>query len=183
MPKKYVVRLTPEERDIFRICVSAKPYDARGPLSNMARTPVLQVADAEETRLAVATRSRAGLNVLSTTSMNVSGTAVNFMFTEPLDGIRRKVRRERKTAVDWAQEIKDLLDGHYHEARNRSSLVCAVNLQQGHKPAARYKAFSPEEARGRLAKRHRKPSTRRNTVQLTLNIAEIELRRHLSNQC
>ena len=39
-----------------------------------------------------------------------NGTATNFMFTEPLGSWRKVNIRERKTMIDWAHEIKELLD-------------------------------------------------------------------------
>lgn len=98
-----------------------------------------------------------------------NGTAVNFMFTEPLAGWRKVNIRERKTAVDWAHEIKELLDADFPKAR-KVILVCD-NLNT-HKPASLYKAFPPEEAR-RLLKRLEIHYTPKHGS--WLNIAEIEL--------
>ena len=38
-----------------------------------------------------------------------TGTAVTFVFSEPLGGWRKVTVRDRKTAVDWAHEINELL--------------------------------------------------------------------------
>jgi hypothetical protein len=38
-----------------------------------------------------------------------NGTAANFLFTEPLAGWRKVNVRERRTKIDWAQEIRELL--------------------------------------------------------------------------
>ena len=46
--------------------------------------------------------------------------------------------------MDWAQEIKDLLDTDYREAE---TVVLVCDNLNTHTPAALYKAFSPEEAR------------------------------------
>ena len=91
--------------------VYQRPYDAKRPVVNMDEHPVQLV---KETRLPVATRP--GKPERYDYEYERNGTAVNFMFTEPLAGWRKVRVRERKTAVDWAQEIKDLLDTHYHEA-------------------------------------------------------------------
>jgi hypothetical protein len=69
-----------------------------------------------------------------------NGTAVNFMFTEPLSGWRKVNVRERRTAIDWAHEIKELLEIDY-PAATKVVLVCD-NLNT-HKPASLYKAFEP----------------------------------------
>ena len=42
-----------------------------------------------------------------------AGTANIFMFTEPLDGWRHVSVRDKKTKVDWAIEIANLLEGRY----------------------------------------------------------------------
>ena len=66
-----------------------------------------------------------------------------FLFTNPLQGWRRVSVRERRTAVDWAEEVKYLLDEVYPEAQ-RVTLVCDnLNI---HTLKSFYKAFPAEEA-------------------------------------
>jgi hypothetical protein len=98
-----------------------------------------------------------------------NGTAVNFMFTEPLSGWRKVKVMEHRTAVDWAQEMKELLDVDYPDAE-KVILVCD-NLNT-HKPASFYEAFPPKEAR-RLVNRLEIHYTPKHGS--WLNIAEIEL--------
>lgn len=105
-----------------------------------------------------------------------NGTTNNFMFTEPLGNWRKVNVRERKTSVDWAHEIKELLDIDYPKAE-KVILVCD-NLNT-HKIASLYEAFEPGEAR-RLAKRLEIHYTPKHGS--WLNIAEIELS-VLSKQC
>ena len=97
------------------------------------------------------------------------GTANLFMFVEPLGGRRHVNVRERRTSVDWAHEIKELLEVHYPQA-SFIRLVCD-NLNT-HKIASLYEAFEPEQAR-RLAKRLEIHYTPKHGS--WLNIAEIEL--------
>ena len=78
-----------------------------------------------------------------------NGTAANFMFTEPLGGWRKVDVRQRKTSIDWADEIKELLDKDYSEVE-KVILICD-NLNT-HTIASLYEAFEPKEAR-RLAER------------------------------
>ncbi|NIA07029.1 MAG: hypothetical protein GWP14_05245 [Actinobacteria bacterium] len=80
-----------------------------------------------------------------------NGTAANFMFTEPLGSWRKVNVRPRKTSIDWAYEVKELLDKDYPDAE-RVILVCD-NLNT-HKVASFYEAFEPTEAR-RLVERLR----------------------------
>ena len=105
-----------------------------------------------------------------------NGTAANFMFTEPLGGWRKVNVRQRRTAIDWAEEMKELLDIDYPQAE-KVILVCD-NLNT-HKTASFYEAFEPDEAR-RLIKRLEIHHTPKHGS--WLNIAEIELN-VLTRQC
>jgi hypothetical protein len=105
-----------------------------------------------------------------------NGTATVFMFTEPLQGRRQVHIRERRTAVDWATEIRSLLEVQYPEAA-RVRLVCD-NLNT-HKLGSLYEAFPPDTAR-RLAQRLEIHYTPKHGS--WLNIAELELS-VLTRQC
>jgi hypothetical protein len=67
------------------------------------------------------------------------------MFTEPLAGWRKVDIRQSKTMIDWAQEIRTLLDIDYQQAE-KVILICD-NLNT-HKVASLYEAFLPQEAMG-----------------------------------
>ena len=69
-----------------------------------------------------------------------NGTAANFMFTEPLGSWRKVNVRQQKTSVDWANEIKELLDNDYPKVQ-KVVLICD-NLNT-HKIASLYEAFEP----------------------------------------
>ena len=105
-----------------------------------------------------------------------NGTASLFLFTEPLQGRRTVHVRERRTAVDWATEIQELLEVQYPEA-TRVRLVCD-NLNT-HKPGSLYEAFPPDTAR-RLAQRLEIHYTPKHGS--WLNLAEMELS-ILTHQC
>lgn len=105
-----------------------------------------------------------------------NGTANIFMFIEPLAGWRHVNVRERRTSIDWAHEIKELLEVHYPKAP-LVRLVCD-NLNT-HKIGSLYEAFEPKQAR-LLAKRLEIHYTPKHGS--WLNIAEIELSA-LSTQC
>lgn len=104
------------------------------------------------------------------------GSASVFLFTEALRGWRKVSVRERRTAVDWAEEIKRLLDEDYPEA-TEVILICD-NLNT-HKLSSLYKAFDADEA-SRLSNRLRICHTPKHGS--WLNIAEIELS-VLTRQC
>jgi hypothetical protein len=68
------------------------------------------------------------------------GTASIFMFAEPLSGFRQATARPRRTRVDWAHEVAQLLDGRYADCQ-QITLVCD-NLNT-HTKGAFYEAFPP----------------------------------------
>ena len=98
-----------------------------------------------------------------------NGTANNFMFNEPLGNWRKVNVRKRKTMIDWAHEIKELLDVDYPEAEK---VVLVMDNLNTHKPASLYEAFDPREAR-RLLERLEIHHTPKHGS--WLNMAEIEL--------
>jgi hypothetical protein len=91
------------------------------------------------------------------------------MFTEPLGSWRKVNVRQRKTSIDWAYEIKELLNEDYPEAE-KVILVCD-NLNT-HKVASFYEAFEPKQAR-QIAERLEIHYTPKHGS--WLNVAEIEL--------
>jgi len=98
-----------------------------------------------------------------------NGMAANFMFTEPLGSWRKVNVRQQKTSVDWANEIKELLDNDYPNVQ-KVVLICD-NLNT-HKIASLYEAFEPKEAL-RLARHLEIHYTPKHGS--WLNVAEIEL--------
>lgn len=105
-----------------------------------------------------------------------NGTAVNFMFCEPLNGWRKVNIRKRRTDIDWAFEIEELLEQDYP---NAEVVVLVCDNLNTHKIASLYEAFEPDKAR-RLAKRLDIHYTPKHGS--WLNIAEIELS-VLTKQC
>lgn len=97
------------------------------------------------------------------------GTCSIFVFTEPLGQWRHLSVRERRTKVDWAHEIKDLLEVYYPDAIKVRLVMDNLNT---HTTSALYEAFDPKIAR-RLAKRLEIHYTPKHGS--WLNIAEIEL--------
>jgi len=105
-----------------------------------------------------------------------AGTANNFMFTEPIGGWRKVKIRARKTGVDRAEEIKELLDVDYPNAK-KVILVCD-NLNT-HRFASLYERYAPEEARRLISRLEMHHTPKHGSW---LNIAEIELS-VLTKQC
>jgi hypothetical protein len=140
------------------------PYDPQVPLVCMDEQPVQLI---KETRQPLPTTPGQPEKVDYEYERN--GTANIFMFTEPLSGTRHVSITEHRTAVDWANEIRDLREVRYPEAA-RVRLVCD-NLNT-HGLGSLYEAFPPEQAR-RLASRLEIHHTPKHGS--WLNIAEIEL--------
>lgn len=99
-----------------------------------------------------------------------------FLVSEPLRG-RRQVRLSaRRTRIDFAHCIKDVVDVHYPDAER---IVLVLDQLNTHSPASLYEAFPPAEAK-RLADKleiHYTPAHGS-----WLNMAEIELS-VLQRQC
>jgi len=99
-----------------------------------------------------------------------------FMFFEPLAGKRYVSVTDRRTKVDWAMQIKQLLDIHYPNAQKVTLVMDNLNTHTG---ASLYEVFEPSEAR-RLLERLQIHYTPKHGS--WLNMAEIELG-VLSGQC
>ena len=70
-----------------------------------------------------------------------------FLVCEPLRGWREVMVSDRRTRIDWAQCIKDLVEIHYPDAEK---IILVQDNLNTHTPASLYEAFPPAEAR-RLA--------------------------------
>lgn len=105
-----------------------------------------------------------------------NGTSNIFMFFEPLQGKRYTEVTSSRTAVDWALQIKDLVDVKYPQATNITLVMDNLNTHVG---GSLYKAFSPEEAQRLLQKLEIHYTPKHGSW---LNMAEIELS-ILSRQC
>ena len=78
-----------------------------------------------------------------------NGTANLFMLFEPLRGWRHVEVTERRTKIDFAHVIRDLVDGHYPQAE---TIVLVMDNLNTHKVASLYEAFPPAEARRLIEK-------------------------------
>ncbi len=105
-----------------------------------------------------------------------NGTCSIFAFIEPLGGRHHTSVRERRTAKDWAEEIRYLVDEMYPEAEK---IILIMDNLNTHKAASLYKEYPPEEAR-RITKKLELHYTPKHGS--WLNIAEIELN-VMTRQC
>ncbi len=105
-----------------------------------------------------------------------NGVSNLFMFFAPLLNWRHVKVTDRRTAVDWAQCMRDLVDVHFPEAERITVVQDNLNT---HTPAALYAAFPPEEAKRIWDKLEFHHTPKHGSW---LNMAEIELS-VLSRQC
>jgi DDE superfamily endonuclease len=99
-----------------------------------------------------------------------------FVVCEPLAGWRDVMVSDRRTRIDWAHCVKDLVDVHYPHAER---IVLVQDNLNTHTPASLYETFEPVEAK-RLADRLELHYTPKHGS--WLNMAEIELA-VLAEQC
>lgn len=99
-----------------------------------------------------------------------------FMFYEPFGGERFVSVTDRRTKVDWAMEIKQLLDVSYPDA---DKIVLVMDNLNTHTGASLYEVFQPQEARRLLDRLEIHYTPKHGSW---LNIAEIELR-VMNGQC
>ncbi len=104
------------------------------------------------------------------------GTCSIFVWVEPLAGWRRVEALERRTRLDWAAQVKQMLTVDYHDVE---AVVLVMDNLNTHGIASLYEAFEPEEAFA-LAQRLEIHHTPKHGS--WLNIAEIELSA-LTRQC
>ena len=99
-----------------------------------------------------------------------------FMFFEPLAGKRHVSVTDRRTKMDWAMQIKELLDVRYPKAPKVTLVMDNLNTHTG---ASLYEAFEPHEARRLLDRLDIHYTPKHGSW---LNMAEIELG-VLTRQC
>lgn len=151
--------------------VYERPYDAQRPVVCMDEKPYQLLGDVRD-----AWPMRPGDDKKVDFEYVRNGTCSIFAFIEPLGGRHHVCAKERRTAIDWAHEIKFLADEMYPDAECITLVMDNLNT---HVPGSLYKAFPPEEAR-RIRKRLDIHYTPKHGS--WLNIAEIELN-VLTRQC
>ncbi len=148
-----------------------KPYNADQPVICMDEQPVQLINETRQPKPATKDHPRR-----VDYEYERNGTASIFMFTEPLSGWREAIARPRRTKIDWATEMANLLEGRYADCE-KITLVCD-NLNT-HTKGAFYEAFEPERARA-LVRRIEFCYTPKHGS--WLNIAENELS-SMTRQC
>lgn len=151
--------------------VYRRPHDATAPVVCLDEMPVQLTKETRQPIPAVPGHPRR-----IDYEYERNGTANIFMFVEPLAGFRQTRVTERRTRVDWAVALRDLVDGRYADAK---VIVLIMDNLNTHTLGSLYEAFPPAEAR-RLAQRLEIHYTPKHGS--WLNMAENELSA-LSRQC
>jgi hypothetical protein len=151
--------------------VYQRPYDPQRPLVCFDEGTKQQV---KETRLPLLTKP--GQLAKYDYEYERNGTSNLFMFCAPLEAWRQVKVTDRRTMIDWAHCMRDLVDVHFPAA---ATIVVVMDNLNTHKLASLYEAFPPAEAR-RIAEKLEIHYTPKHGS--WLNMAEIELS-VLSRQC
>jgi hypothetical protein len=161
----------PPERNAEFVCamenvleVYKRPRDPRRPVVCMDEKPKQLI---KETRTPVGCARGRPERIDYEYERN--GTASVFLFVDPLRGWRRVEATERRTRLDWARQVRRLVDHDYPCAEKITLVMDNLNT---HGPASLYEAFDPAEAR-RLAEKLEIVHTPRHGS--WLNVAEVEL--------
>ena len=149
----------------------AEPYDPKRPRVNFDETSKQLIA---ETRRPLAPRP--GQPQRYDYEYERGGTRNLFLFTEPQAGWRHVNVTERRTMVDFAHQMKWLVDERYPQAEVIRVVLDNLNT---HKAASLYEAFEPAEARRIIKKLEFHYTPKHGSW---LNMAEIELS-VLQRQC
>jgi len=151
--------------------VYERPYDPAHPVLCMDEQPVQLL---KETRVPIEATQHHAQRVDYEYERN--GTASIFMFAEPLAGYRQATARPRRTKVDWALEVGNLLDTRYANCKRITLVMDNLNT---HTKGAFYETFAPEQAREYLRRLEFCYTPKHGSW---LNIAECELS-CMTSQC
>jgi hypothetical protein len=130
--------------------VYTRPYDPRRPQVCLDETSRQLLAEVSPPRPV-----EPGRPAMQDYGYQRHGVCNLFLVCEPLRGWRNVMVSDRRTRIDWAYCVKDLLDVHYPDAEQ---IVLVQDNLNTHTPASLYEAFEPAEAR-RLATGWSSPRT------------------------
>jgi len=137
LPPKANARFVAAMEDVLE--VYTRPYDPRRPQVCLDEASKQLVAEVQ-----TPLPPQPGQSARIDYEYERRGTANLFMVFEPLAGRRRVAITERRTAVDFAHVVRDLVDIDYPQAEK---IVLVMDNLNTHGPASLYEAFEPTEAR------------------------------------
>jgi len=149
----------------------AEPYDAKRPKVNFDESSKQLIKESRQPLAA-----QAGQPARFDYEYERNGTRNLFLFIEPQAGFRHVNVTNQRTRIDFAHQMKWLVDVAYPQAEVIRLVMDNLNT---HKAASLYEAFAPEEAR-RIGKKLEFHYTPKHGS--WLNMAEIELS-VLQRQC
>jgi hypothetical protein len=169
----------PPEQDAAFVCqmeqvleVYKRPYDPKRPVVCMDEQPQQLISEVNPA-LPAAPGQAAKIDY----EYVREGVCTVWMFVEPLGGWRDVRVTDTKKAVDWAHQVKQLVEDPRHAQAEKITLVCD-NLNTHHF-ASLYHAFPPAEARRLIQKLELVHTPKHGSW---LNVAESELS-VLTRQC
>lgn len=153
------------------LSVYKKPYDPAHPVVCMDEASKQQIKEVRQP-----TSVEPGKPERYDSEYERNGVSNLFIFFDPLAGWRHVEVTDQRTSVDWAYQIRDLVDVHYPQAELITLVLDNLNTHCG---ASLYKAFEPAEARRLLERLDIHYTPKHGSW---LNMAEIELS-ILNSQC
>jgi hypothetical protein len=148
-----------------------RPFDPRRPLVCVDEVPVQLVGEVRQPLPAAPGRpARCDYEYVR------NGTANLFMTFQPLTGWRRVAVTDRRTAADFAELLRWLVEDIHAEA---DRVVLVTDNLNTHAPGCLYEAFAPARARAIARKLEWHYTPKHGSW---LNVAEVELAA-LSKQC
>ena len=151
--------------------VYTRPYDEDHPLVCMDETSKQQIMEVREP-----IPCGPGRNCRYDSHYKRNGVSNLFMFFAPLEGWRHLKVTDRRTKVDWAIAMRELVDEHFANAKKITVVMDNLNT---HSPSSLYEAFAPQEAKRILNRLDIHYTPKHGSW---LNMAEIELS-VLGRQC
>lgn len=147
------------------------PYDPKRPVVCMDEKPYQLLADVRKPL-----PMKPGSNQKIDSEYEREGTCSIFAFIEPLGGKHHVSVREHRTALDWAEEIKYLVDTMYP---NVEKIILIMDNLNTHKVASLYKRYPAAEAHRIMKKLEIHYTPKHGSW---LDMAEIELN-VMTRQC
>lgn len=142
IPPEQDARFVAKMEDV--LVLYRRPYDPRRPVVCMDEMPRQLLKEVREPM-----QTRPGKPYRYDHHYERAGTVNLFTFFEPLSAWRTVMTRERRTKIDWAECVRELLNEHYPDVEK---VVLVMDNLNTHCLSSFYEAFAAAEAR-RLAER------------------------------
>jgi len=135
IPKDHSARFVSKMEDVLE--VYSREYDRKRPLICMDEKPLRLLGEVRKRILCDDGSIRIDCEYVR------NGTSAIFMFVEPLTGFMRVRTLKQRTKIDWANQMKTLIDECYPDAEK---IVLVMDNLNTHNISSFYEAFEPEES-------------------------------------